>query len=66
MNIMLLKGKMAERGVNNRGLAAMLRKSENTTSQKMTGKSKWTLEDVLLVCDGLSLCMEDRCNIFLK
>jgi transcriptional regulator with XRE-family HTH domain len=46
---------MWDQRMTNRGLAAVLGMDETTFSRKLRGGRKWTLEELLLVADALSV-----------
>ena len=44
-----LMGEMAKVGINKTQLASMLQKNRGTTSQKLSGKSKLTIDECFLI-----------------
>ena len=46
---------MIEAGYTQRSLAQAIGKSENTLSNKMSGKTPFTTDEVLAICDSLHI-----------
>ncbi len=66
MQANLLRAKMAEAGYSQRMLAKAMDISENTLSNKMTGKCPFDVEEAIKICDVLKIeSNEDKANIFL-
>lgn len=55
MNVNRLRGKIAEAGLSQRGLAKILCISENTLSNKLTGKVQFTVPEVIAICNALHI-----------
>ena len=67
VNANLLRGKMVSNGYTQDSLARKMKISKNTLSAKINGKSQFDLEEVLLLCELLSITSNDeKCNIFLS
>lgn len=67
VNANLLRGKLAANGYTQESIAREMRISKNTLSAKINGKSAFTLDEVLQLCD--LLCIEsdkEKCEIFLN
>ena len=63
MNANLLKGKMAEKGVNQKELAKAIGISINSMSRKLSGKREFQLSEAVAISDFLQL--ENPGEIFL-
>lgn len=67
VNVNLFKGKMVSSGYNQESLARKMKISANTLSAKINGKSQFDLDEVLLLCELLSIDSNDeKCQIFLN
>ncbi|MCI5533866.1 MAG: helix-turn-helix transcriptional regulator [Firmicutes bacterium] len=55
MNANLLKGKMAEKGVNQKELAQAIGISINSMSRKLSGKREFQLSEAVAISDFLQL-----------
>ena len=61
-----LLGRMAEAGYTQKMLAADLGKSENSISNKINGKSSFTTDEILRICDLLRITDDrEKVQIFL-
>lgn len=66
MNIAKLKGKMAEKGINQTMLANALKINKDTLSARMTGKKAFTVDEANSICSILGIEDEHtKCEIFL-
>lgn len=66
INENLLKGKMASMGYTQENLAHKLMISKNTLNAKIKGRSKFSLDEVMKICDLLSInSVNEMCDIFL-
>ena len=62
-----LLGRMAEAGYTQKMLAADLGKSENSISNKINGKSSFTTDEILKICDLLRITADrEKAQIFLS
>ena len=62
-----LLGRMAEAGYTQKMLAAGLGKSENSISSKINGKSAFTTDEILRICDLLRITDDcEKAQIFLS
>ena len=67
MNSKKLRARMIEAGYTQRALARAIGKSENTLSSKMTGKTPFTTDEVLTICDCLNIMDNcEKAQIFLS
>lgn len=67
MNSNRLRARMIEAGYTQRSLAQAIGKSENTLSNKMSGKTPFTTDEVLAICDCLHIIDNgERAQIFLS
>lgn len=67
MNQRKLLGKMAEAGCTQKMIAAELGKSENAISNKFNGKSSFTTDEILRICDLLRITDDrEKAQIFLS
>lgn len=67
MNINLLKGKIAESGLNQQKLAPLVKISKNTLNKKVNGKTNFTTDEIERLCEVLGITSPDeKCNIFLS
>lgn len=67
MNRMKLIGKIAENGYTQKSLAARIEMSENTLGNKINGKSAFTVDEVLSICDALHITDDnEKAAIFLS
>ncbi|MDD4377188.1 MAG: helix-turn-helix transcriptional regulator [Eubacteriales bacterium] len=55
MNSNLLRGKMAEKGVNQMQLAKKIGISGNSLSRKLLGKREFTLSEAVNICSALEI-----------
>lgn len=55
MQTNILRGKMVAAGYNQRTLAAELNMSKNTLSSKISGKKPFNTDEIVRVCDLLSI-----------
>lgn len=63
----LLKAKIVENGLTMEELADKISVSRTTLFYKMTGKTQFTLEEVVKMCDVLNInTPEEKTNIFLN
>ena len=67
MQANILKGKIVAAGYTQRSLSKKLDMSENTLSSKLNGKSAFTMDEVIHLCDLLSIVdNEEKAYIFLS
>ncbi len=65
MNANLLRGKIAEAGMTQRDLAEKLSVSVNTMTAKMNGRSCFSLNEAVRICDVLNITDDaDKIRIF--
>lgn len=66
MNILKLKGKMAEAGYTQRKLAAAIGMSKDTLNSRFTGKTEFSTDEAFKICDELRIeDLSERAAIFL-
>lgn len=66
MNINMLKGKIAENGINVATLAELIGVDSATLYRKLNNCDKFTIGEALKIKDALSLSNSDACEIFLN
>ena len=67
INANLLRGKIAANGYTQEKLASEMKMSKNTLSAKINGKAKFTLDEVLDLCNLLTINSDrEKCEIFLS
>lgn len=64
MNVNILKGKMAEKGMTQAQLAQKIGISENSLSRKLLGKREFRLSEAVDIC--IALDIEDPAGIFFE
>jgi DNA-binding XRE family transcriptional regulator len=66
MNANKLKGRMVEAGYSQKTLAAAIKMSENSLSNKLNGRSSFTLDEASEICALLSIVdPTEKVSIFL-
>ena len=66
INTNLLRSKLVACGYTQESLARTMKMSKNTLSAKITGKSSFSLDEVLDLCDLLHIESDrEKCEIFL-
>ena len=67
MENMVLRGKMAEKGVSQRDLAQKIRMSENALSAKIKGLRSFRVSEVIAICRVLEISDPvEQSHIFLQ
>jgi len=67
MQANLLKGKIMAAGYTQRSLAKKLNISDNTLSNKINGKTSFTCDEAVTICNLLSIVdNNEKAHIFLK
>lgn len=66
MNIDKLRGKMAEKKMNQKEMAESLGISTQAFNKKMNGKTRFSTNDAAIICQKLNIAdMAERAEIFL-
>ncbi|MBQ4544086.1 MAG: helix-turn-helix transcriptional regulator [Oscillospiraceae bacterium] len=62
-----LRGRMAEMGYSQTSLAKHLQINKNTLNAKMNGRSDFSVDDALKICNALNISDDKmKCEIFLQ
>lgn len=66
VNTNLLRAKMVANGYTQLSLAAKMKMSKNTLSAKITGKTAFSIDEAIALCDILHIEQDsEKCEIFL-